>query len=52
LELTQELARLTYLQNTVTVLLSGTTNLTAAQQSLLTQSKTDIGNGIVKITSL
>ncbi|GAC1401545.1 MAG: hypothetical protein NVS4B7_02490 [Ktedonobacteraceae bacterium] len=52
LALTQELARLSYLQNTVTVLLNGTTTLTEAQQSLLTQSKTDLANGMVKITSL
>jgi hypothetical protein len=52
LSLSQELARLAYLQNTVTVLLNGTTTLTAAQQSLLTQSNTDLINGMVKIRSL
>jgi hypothetical protein len=52
LTLSQELARLAYLQNTVSVVLSGATNLTEAQQSLLTQSNTDLINGMVKIRSL
>jgi hypothetical protein len=52
LALSQELARLAYLQSTVSVLLKGTTALTEAQQSLLTQSNTDLINGMVKIRSL
>lgn len=52
LALSQELARQTYLQNTVEVLLSGTSTLTEVQQSLLTQSNTDLLNGMIKIKSL
>jgi hypothetical protein len=52
LVLSQELARQAYLQNTVSVLLNSSTNLTEAQQSLLSQSNTDLINGMVKINSL